>query len=489
MPEPWLKSFFSPTQLPILCVGDIMLDVFVQGEVKRISPEAPIPVFKYIHEQSILGGVGNVVRNLEGLNIPSILIGLLGDDDAGHTLERMIQQSPSITSHFIKCAHLKTTKKTRFTAGVQQLLRVDRESPESLLPEHIQKLKKTALESLKDVNVIVLSDYSKGVLSKELLTPLIQEALKMGKIIIVDPKGKDYSRYQGASLLTPNREELHLATDMPTNTDEDCILAAQKLIDAYQIQSILVTRGAQGMTLVTGAGLIEHSRATAVREVFDVSGAGDTVVAVMATALNAGLPLETAMHFANTAGSIVVGKIGTSPIEHQELFESLTHQTETNKGPTQKILSLPQLVDLRLKWQRRGLKVGFTNGCFDLLHPGHLYILEQSKAKCDRLIVGLNSDLSVKGLKGDSRPLQSEEGRALVLAALEMVDGIVLFSDSTPHTLITTLKPDVLVKGADYTIDQVVGAREVLSYGGEVHLVDLVPNQSTTNLVKKMANE
>lgn len=488
MPENAIKSFFSSTQRPILCVGDIMLDVFVQGEVKRISPEAPIPVFKYIHEQSLLGGVGNVVRNLEGLGIPSILVGLLGNDDAGRTLEHILQQSPSITSHFIKCNHLKTTQKTRFTAGAQQLLRVDRESPESLLPEHIQKIKTTALQSLEKVNVIVLSDYSKGVLSKDLLTPLIQEALQMGKVIIVDPKGKDYSRYQGASLLTPNREELHLATSMPTNTDEECILAAQKLINAYKIESILVTRGSQGMTLVSNTG-VKHSRAPTVKEVFDVSGAGDTVVAVMATALNAGLPLETAMHFANTAGSIVVGKIGTSPIEHQELFESISHQREDHNGRSQKIFSLQHLVDLRLKWQRRGLKVGFTNGCFDLLHPGHLYILEQSKAKCDRLIVGLNADSSVKGLKGENRPVQSEEGRALVLSALEVVDGIVLFSDPTPYTLITTLKPDVLVKGADYTIDQVVGAREVLSYGGEVHLVDLVPGQSTSNLVKRIINE
>ncbi len=467
--------------MPILCVGDIMLDIFVQGSVSRISPEAPIPVFRYIHEQSLLGGVGNVVRNLEALEIPSLLIGLLGDDDAAQTLEAMIQSSHFISPQFLKCPHFKTTQKTRFIAGTHQLLRVDKELPEGILPEHSVTLKKKILEAFPHTSIMILSDYSKGVLSKDLLIPLIQEARSQKKIIIVDPKGKDYSRYKGATILTPNRQELHLATDLPTETHEDCIQAAQKLRRDHDIETILVTRGGQGMTLVTQTHT-HHFPASAL-EVFDVSGAGDTVVAVLAGALNEGLSLDVAVQMANTAGGIVVGKVGTAAIEKQELQDALHHQ---NALSPQKICSLSQALDLRIKWQRRGLKVGFTNGCFDLLHPGHLHVLRESKAQCDRLIVGLNKDASIKNLKGETRPIQGEESRALVLAALEVVDCIVLFEEETPYTLITTLKPDVLVKGADYTVETVVGSSEVIGYGGRVHLVSLIPDQSTSNLVKRM---
>ena len=458
-----------------------MLDIFVQGTVSRISPEAPIPVFRYGHEQSLLGGVGNVVRNLEGLKISSILIGLLGDDEAAQTLETMIQSSPFISPHFLKCPHFKTTQKTRFIAGNHQLLRVDKELPENLLPEHSLTLKEKILKVLPQIEILILSDYSKGVLSKDLLIPLIQEARSQKKIIIVDPKGKDYSRYKGATILTPNRQELHLATDLPTETHEECIQAAQKIRELYDIDTVLVTRGGQGMTLVSQT-LTRHFPASAL-EVFDVSGAGDTVVAVLAGALNSGLSLETAVQMANTAGGIVVGKVGTAAIEKQELQDALHHG---NMPSSQKICTLSQATDLRIKWQRRGLKVGFTNGCFDLLHPGHLHVLRESKAQCDRLIVGLNKDASIKKLKGETRPIQDEESRALILAALEVVDCIILFGEDTPYTLITTLKPDVLVKGADYTVETVVGSSEVMGYGGRVHLVTLLPDKSTSNLVKKM---
>lgn len=476
-----LDFFSSSPKMPILCVGDIMLDIFVQGNVNRISPEAPIPVFRYLHERSLLGGVGNVVRNLEGLEIPSILVGLLGDDEAAQTLETMIQSSSFISPHFLKCPHLKTTQKTRFIAGTHQLLRVDRETPENLLSEYSITLKEKILNVFSETNVLILSDYNKGVLSRELLTPLIHEARSQKKITIVDPKGKDYSRYNGATIITPNRQELHLATNLATETDEECVQAAQKIREIHDIEVVLVTRGGQGMTLVTQTQA-DHFPASAL-EVFDVSGAGDTVVAVLGGALNAGLSLEAAVHMANTAGGIVVGKVGTAAIEKQELQDTLQHQ---NILSSQKICSLSQAIDLRIKWQRRGLKVGFTNGCFDLLHPGHLHVLRESKAQCDRLIVGLNKDSSIKALKGETRPVQSEDSRALVLSALDVVDCVILFEEDTPYTLITTLKPDVLVKGADYTIETVVGSSEVMRHGGKVHLVNLIPNQSTSNLIKRM---
>ena len=479
-----LDQFFSTSNhTPILCVGDIMLDIFVQGKVNRISPEAPTPVFHYLHETSLLGGVGNVARNLESLEIPSLLVGLLGDDKAGKAVEALIEASSLIKPDVHICSDLKTTEKIRFTAGSHQLLRVDRETHHILTLSHSNILKEKALKALDQAQVLVLSDYLKGVLSEELLNPLIQKAHAHNKIIIIDPKGTNYARYKGATFITPNRLELELATHLPTSTHEECVFAAQQIQKNFSIQNVIVTRGSQGISLITPDTTLHVSAAAL--EVFDVSGAGDTVVAVVAGALNAGVPLEHVIQLANTAGGIVVGKIGTAPIQKHELQNAFDNKVSSS---VQKIFSLEDALDLRVKWQRRGLKVGFTNGCFDLLHPGHIHVLRESKKQCDRLIVGLNTDSSIKQLKGESRPLQSEEARALILSSLDMVDAIILFSEETPYTLITTLKPDTLIKGADYTVETVIGAKEVMGWGGNIHLVTLVPQQSTSRLVEKMTS-
>lgn len=478
--ESLFKAFFDETVLAILCIGDLMLDVFVEGSVERISPEAPIPVFKYKSEKEVLGGAGNVVRNLAALELRSRLVALVGQDYISQKIDKLLEEIPLIAPHLVKTPLIKTTQKTRFTAGFQQLLRVDRETPQSVAQEHTQEVMVAVKEAACGISTIIISDYGKGVVSKGLLGPIIQNARQKNQFVIVDPKGKDYGCYAGANLITPNRDELSQATNRATDTDEDCIEAATCIIKNHDVEAVLVTRGSRGMTLVQKNREPVHVHARAL-EVFDVSGAGDTVVAVMAAGVNAGLSLDKILGIANHAGGIVVGKVGTAPIEKKEILAYCTSEDRTEFYAS-KVLSVAQLCDKRVRWQRRGLKVGFTNGCFDLLHSGHIKLLREAHERCDRLIVGLNSDASVKRLKGDSRPLQSEQDRALILSALEFVHGIVIFDEDTPLATIKALKPDLLVKGADYALEEIVGAEEVLSAGGKVHRVILVPEKSTTRL-------
>jgi D-beta-D-heptose 7-phosphate kinase/D-beta-D-heptose 1-phosphate adenosyltransferase len=347
-----------------------------------------------------------------------------------------------------------------------------------------KKVVDQALAALPKVQVVVLSDYGKGLLHPEyVIKPLMAAALKQGIPVIVDPKGSDYTIYKGATVITPNRKELQEATLMATKTDEEVILAAKSLQKNAKIQNVLATRSEEGMTLVNADGKVAHFRAVP-REVYDVSGAGDTVVATLAVGLGYGLPLEQAVHLANLAGTIVVGKIGTATVSLEELEEAL-RQEDLDSGYS-KIMALSGAQDQVKKWHKKGLKVGFTNGCFDLLHLGHLAILRKSRKECDRLIVAVNADSSVKKLKGETRPIQNQETRTEILAALSFVDLVVIFSEDTPYNLIKALEPDVLVKGADYTVDKVVGADLVLKRGGRVVLVDLEEGHSTTNTVKRI---
>ncbi len=478
--ESLLTILFDSKNPPIVCVGDLMLDIFVEGDVSRISPEAPIPVFKYKSEREVLGGAGNVVRNLAALDISSRLVALMGEDFVSQRIDSLLKEIPQIDPYVIKSPFINTTQKTRFTAGSQQLLRLDRETPELVTQEHGQALLEAVLSASKGVRTMIISDYGKGVLSKNILNPLISQSRAAGQFILVDPKGKDYGCYAGVNLITPNREELALATSLPTDTDEECATAALTLIEKHKIEAVLVTRGSRGMSLIQKNVEPYHVHGQA-REVFDVSGAGDTVVAVMAAGINAGLSVQQTLSLANYAGGIVVGKVGTAPIEKKEML-SYCDIEENRHFFSSKLLPLNQMYDRRIRWQRRGMRVGFTNGCFDLLHPGHIQLLKEARERCDRLIVGLNSDASIQRLKGSSRPLQSQEDRVAVLSALELVHGIVLFEEDTPLELIKALQPDLLVKGADYTLEQIVGASEVLSSGGKVHRVVLVPDKSTTRL-------
>jgi len=468
----------------ILCIGDLMLDRFVYGEVERISPEAPIQVLRVRRESAMLGGAGNVVRNLVALGAQAHFLAAVGDDAAGREVTGLIADQKGVEPIIVVESDRQTTIKTRFFAANQQLLRVDRETSQPLADSLRERIRTSATKLFADVGVVILSDYGKGVLVPALLRALIDAAIAAKRPVLVDPKGADYAIYRGATLVTPNRKELHEATRMPVGNDEEIVAAARQLIAGSGIANVLVTRSQDGMTLVTAKGLAQHLPAEA-REVFDVSGAGDTVVAVTAAAIATGAPPLEAAKLANLAAGIVVGKVGTAVVTTDELVAGL-HHSDLSAGEA-KLASLESATTQVERWRRKGLRVGFTNGCFDLLHPGHVSLLSQAKAACDRLVVGLNSDASVRRLKGPNRPVQSEASRATVLASLASVDLVAIFEEDTPERLIKALHPEVLVKGADYTIDTVVGADLVQGWGGTVVLAALEPGHSTTATIARMA--
>ena len=467
----------------VLTVGDAMLDRFVSGTVERISPEAPIPVLCVSGESAMLGGAGNVIRNLGALGVGGRYVGVVGEDGAGEDVESLLGEYPSVESTLVKDANRQTSIKTRFVAGTQQMMRADREDTRPI-DGGVEKEVMAAVElGVADCDVVVLSDYGKGVLAPEIIRGIIARARAAGRPVFVDPKGEDYAVYKGASLLTPNRQELALATRMPTASDDEVVAAARVIIENCGIEAVLATRSAEGMTLVTENGDVHHL-STEAREVYDVSGAGDTVVATMAAAVGVGANMNRAAQLANVAAGVVVGKIGTAAAYAAEVIAALHHQDLSYAEA--KIMALPPALDRIEVWRRNRLKVGFTNGCFDLLHPGHVTLLAKAKSACDRLIVGLNSDASVKRLKGEDRPLNSEMARATVLASLASVDMLVFFSEDTPKELIEAVRPDVLVKGADYAVAEVVGADFVQSNGGTVFLVDIEPGHSTTATIARL---
>ncbi|MBC8158388.1 MAG: D-glycero-beta-D-manno-heptose-7-phosphate kinase [Alphaproteobacteria bacterium] len=467
----------------ILTVGDAMLDRFASGSVERISPEAPIPVLRVTNERAMLGGAGNVIRNLGALDVGGRYAGVIGDDGAGRDVEKFLGEYPSIETTLVMDANRRTSIKSRFVAGTQQLMRADREDTRPIEGEVARNLMDAVDLGLADCDVVVLSDYGKGVLSPGIVREIISRARTAGRPVFVDPKGEDYSVYKGAGLLTPNRQELALASRMPTTSDDEIVAAARVIIENCGVEAILATRSAEGMTLVTEKGEVHHLP-TEAREVYDVSGAGDTVIATMAAAVGVGADLARAAALANVAAGVVVGKVGTAAAYAGEVIAALHHRDLSEAEA--KIVALPSALDRVELWRRNGLRIGFTNGCFDLLHPGHVTLLAKARAACDRLIVGLNSDASVKRLKGETRPVNSEMARATVLASLTSVDMLVFFGEDTPKEIIEALRPDVLVKGADYAVAEVVGADFVQKNGGQVFLVDIEPGHSTTETLARL---
>jgi D-beta-D-heptose 7-phosphate kinase/D-beta-D-heptose 1-phosphate adenosyltransferase len=468
----------------VLCVGDVMLDQFVYGRVDRISPEAPIPILQVEREIGMLGGAGNVVRNVSALGGTPVLAAVIGDDTAGAEIKALLVEDKVAKGAVITHSARATGIKTRYLAGTQQMLRADREVAQPIDGKVAQKVIDSAKKALKTCGAVVISDYGKGVLVPDVIEAVIDAARARGCPVIVDPKGREYWRYQGADLVTPNRAELAEAVGHPINVESDIVDAAKSLVVEYDLGGVLVTRSQEGMTLLTNDGHVTHLAAEA-REVYDVSGAGDTVVATIATAMAAGAPLLDAAALANVAAGIVVAKVGTAAAYASDIVAALHHQDA--RDAEARILNLNQVLERVQRWQRQGLKVGFTNGCFDLLHPGHVSLLAQASAACDRLIVGLNSDASVKRLKGKDRPIQNESARLTVLASLETVDFVLLFSEDTPIKLIKAVKPDVLVKGADYSVAQVVGADVVKRYGGKVVLAKLEDGHSTTETISRLS--
>ena len=468
----------------VLCVGDLMLDEFVYGEVSRISPEAPTPVIAVKRTETMIGGAGNVARNLVALGTRCIFVGVVGSDEAGTALTQALSANPLIEFHLVVDGGRLTTRKVRFVSEHHSthLLRADWEMAQPIDAASEDALIGHVVKAMPRAGAVVLSDYAKGALTPRVIRAVIDKAHELGKPVVVDPKGRDYTIYKGATLITPNRQELADATRRPAQTEDEIAAAAADLGRALGTKAVLVTRSEAGMTLV-GEGTAIHIPAYAVR-VRDVSGAGDTVVAVLAVMLAMRADFESAMRAANAAAAVVVGKRGTATLSVAELRSRIL--PAATLAPEEKIVFDWALLDEHLaSWRRQNLRIGFTNGCFDLLHPGHVKLLAGARAVCDRLVVGLNGDASVTRLKGAGRPVQPVQARAEVLAALEAVDLVVVFDEDTPERLIARVKPSVLVKGSDYTREQVVGRDVVETLGGEVILIEIVPGHSTSAMVER----
>ena len=469
----------------VLCIGDLMLDEFVYGEVSRISPEAPAPVIAVQRSETNIGGAGNVARNVASVGARCIFVALVGEDEAGTQLKAALSTEGLIESVLVCDPTRPTTRKVRFVSDhfSTHMLRADWELAQPATADTEHKLIETILSLLPRADIVLLSDYAKGTLTARVIRNVIDAARKLGKSVIVDPKNANFAVYRGATLLTPNRKEFSEATRSRADSPASIAEAAQDVMQLADCEAILVTQSEHGMTLVPREGEAVHVPAHPVK-VRDVSGAGDTVAAVLAAVLAAGGNWETALRMANAAAAVAVGKKGTAIVTSAELRRRILPHAFL--AAEEKIVSSAGELDEQLReWRKQGLRIGFTNGCFDILHPGHVKVLTAARAACDRLIVGLNSDTSVKRLKGEGRPVQNERARAEVLAALEAVDLVVIFEEDTPVRLITAIKPNVLVKGGDYTREAVVGHEIVEAQGGKVLLVDVLPGFSTTSLVDR----
>lgn len=486
----FLQAIDAMGEASVLVIGDMMLDRYVYGEATRISPESPVPVLKIARENKMLGGAGNTLANLAGLGVQAEIAALIGEDIAAFEIERMLSLLGAQGNLLMRSAERPTAVKTRFLAGHQQLLRTDMEVSEAI-PEALEKsFKKRVMDSMKanPPRAIILSDYGKGLLTDKLVKAMLKEAQSRDIPVLVDPKGLDYRKYRGASLVTPNKKELSEATGgMAVNSDEEVILAAFKLMQECGIEAVLATRGKDGMTLVMHGVEPVHIRGID-QDVFDVSGAGDAVISTMAAGMVSGLSMNKAAELANLAGSVVVSKVGTAPIRATELRTAVSKQVTRSAA----LESPADAVETVRRWRAKDLKVGFTNGCFDILHAGHVTYLQEARKACDRLVVGLNHDNSVKILKGPQRPVHNQENRAAVLTALSSVDMVVLFGayndgdDNTAKELIAMLQPDYYFKGGDYDISEIPEATTVMDHGGQVKVLSLVKGQSTSNSLKKL---
>jgi D-beta-D-heptose 7-phosphate kinase/D-beta-D-heptose 1-phosphate adenosyltransferase len=476
-------------QKRVLVVGDVMLDRYLWGDVKRISPEAPVPVVRVRQQSEVPGGAGNVAANLAGLECPVSILGICGNDEAGNRLRKIFLEK-GIEPLLQESIARPTISKTRIMARGQQLLRLDEEEPRILSPELEEKIIARFELNAPECDAVVLSDYGKGIFqTPDLCQHLIGFCTTRGIPVLVDPKGADWTRYQGATCITPNTAELELAAGSAVEESElELLQSASAIRRRYGLEWLLVTRGAMGMVLCgkDASPLLIPARA---REVFDVSGAGDTVIATLAAGLALKLSFAEAAQLSNLAAGIVVGKLGTQPITRPELSSAIElNDMQRQSSGASKIAALDSARILVKSWQSSGQKVVFTNGCYDLLHPGHIHLLHQSRDLGDRLIVGLNTDASVRRLKGSSRPIVAERDRAAIVSALGCVDLVVLFDEDTPLELIQAIKPDILVKGEDYRLDQVVGREVVESHGGRVCLVPLLQGYSTTRIAEKIAS-
>jgi D-beta-D-heptose 7-phosphate kinase/D-beta-D-heptose 1-phosphate adenosyltransferase len=480
-PDPDLEAAIPRlSHANVLIVGDVMLDKSVYGDVTRISVEAPVPILAIDREVAMPGGAGNVLRNLTALGAAAAFITVVGDDEAGSALTALIGGQANVEPWLLVQGGRITTQKTRFIAKGHQMFRADREQTDPIHPRLAERMVRIALDAMAATSVTVLSDYGKGVLGGDVPTQLLEAARASGRVLIVDPRGVDFSRYAGADIVMPNRPELAAATGMPVDTEAAIVAAGLTLRDRFGFGAVVVTRGNDGMTLVDADG-VRHFPAEA-GEIYDTSGCGDTALATLAAGVAAKLPLAVAVRLANIAAGVVVGKVGSAVAHQAELLAAVSPE----RSAVRKIVSVEEAAELAERWRHRGWRVGFTSGCFDLLHPGHLHLLDSGRARCDRLIVGLNSDRGARRVKGPMRPAQPQEARAAILASLASVDLVCVFDEDTPERLIRAIRPDVLITGGADGVDEGFGADLVREWGGKVTVADLLPGHSTQATLERI---
>ena len=467
----------------VVVVGDIMIDRYVTGKVERISPEAPVPVLLHSHDRAVAGGAANVAVNIVALGCDVRLVGAVGSDQNAEDLRQILAQMGVSSTHLVTDAARPTICKTRVVSGRQQFFRIDREAAGPLSDKVEDAIIEAAREAMAQADIVVISDYAKGVFSERVLEQVIGAAKSRGKPVLVDPKRRTFEAYRGADLIKPNAGELAVASGAPCATDADIVTAGE--IVARQFDgAVLVTRADAGMSLIRQGMPVRHFKSS-VLEVADVSGAGDTALAALAVSMVEGHTIEDAVRISNVAAGVAVSKFGTAIVNRAELDAALARASSPKHHPGS-LATISIAAEMAQAWRRMGERVVFTNGCFDLIHAGHIELLTFAAHEGDRLIVGLNTDASVKRLKGPARPIQTEQDRARIIGALRAVDLVVLFDESTPLSLIDAITPDVLVKGADYTEDQVVGGDLVKARGGRVALFPLIEGRSSTKIVERM---
>jgi D-beta-D-heptose 7-phosphate kinase/D-beta-D-heptose 1-phosphate adenosyltransferase len=477
------KLFLENEKRPkILVVGDLILDEYIWGSVNRISPEAPVPILESKSENLTLGGAANVANNLVTLGCEVYLVGSIGQDEKGDRLLKLIEERSIHTEGIYRFAHRPTTSKIRIIAHSQQILRIDKEDNRPITEDTEKKIIAYINETLPRMDGVICSDYQKGILTAKVLRAIMHRAQNSKKQVIVDPKSNDFSDYQGATVITPNQKELERAVPIKINSKDDLERGAEYLLNLTKAQAILVTRGKDGMILYKNKGE-PWEIPTVAKEVYDVTGAGDTATSVFGMAVFSGFDYNEAAELANMAAGIVVGKLGTAVVTLKEINSYLQ---EEMLRTTNAILDLEELKQMVSMAKSTGKSVVFTNGCFDIIHGGHIEFLQRAKALGDILVVGLNSDESVRALKGNGRPIKTQVERANILAALKYVDYISIFNEGTPENLIREVRPNILVKGNDYSIDQVVGREIVEGYGARVELIPIVKGLSTTRTVEKI---
>jgi len=483
MSQKTIDNILSLLNSKIFCLGDLMLDKYIIGTTNRISPEGPIPVLDIKKEVKMLGGVGNVVRNLSTLAVETYLVSLLGDDTISKEVEKKLDKI-GVDKNIVKDSNRPTIIKSRFIANNQQILRVDKEKIFPISKSTEKKIYECSKKEILKASAVVISDYNKGLVTKNILRKIIVYSKKYKKPVIVDPKSLDFEKYKGATIITPNIKELELVVGKKLINEKEIVDASRKLISKFNFRYLLVTMGKLGMILVSKERRNIIKLNAEAKEVFDVSGAGDTVVSFIAAGLASSLEIEEIVKIANIAAGIVVNKTGTSVAHLSEMLISASKDDYY----LSKVMNLSEAEKITNYWLKKREEIGFTNGCFDYLHPGHISLFKQAKENCSKLIVAVNSDSSIKISKGPLRPKQKLNTRLQVLNSLPFIDLIIVFSDKTPLSIIKKIKPSLLIKGSDYKENQIVGAKEVKKYGGKILRAKILNNFSSSIIIDEILN-